>query len=174
MIIFAACMFSACSGRKKDNTDNNVDQTAAVTSEEDTKFTVEVAAWNVRQVELSFFAKDKLTNGKVKELDGIITANSSKAVADLMAVAKDKKISLPVALNSDGQKDEDELGAHTGSDLDKTYIEKITEDSKQAEKLYENASVNAKDKDIKNLAVKALSVAKQQLTTIKAVQDNMK
>ncbi|MDB4925903.1 DUF4142 domain-containing protein [Mucilaginibacter sp.] len=172
MIMLSALMFQACKDSKKENSIIGIDQTGSLVSEDDANFAASAADRGTTEVELSFFAKDKLVNSKVKELAAKILKDYAKANEELMNIATAKKINLP--LNSDGQEEKDELNSKSGSEFDKAFIAKLAEGNEKAVKLFDDGTDDVKDKELNAFAVKTLAILKKQADDIKAIQDSMK
>ncbi len=178
MIVIAACMLQACSGnaKKESLSDANIKQglPPITVSEDDAKFAVEAAEIGINDVELSNFAKGKLSNSKAKELADLILKDYLKINEELMAITTPQNIHFPFLLSSDGQQAKDEWEQKTGNDLDKAYVDKMASDNEKAIKLYEDAASDVQDAAIKAFAIKNLLVLKKHLAAINAVHDSIK
>ncbi len=98
----------------------------------------------------------------------------TKAGDELAALAKTKNISLPLAPDADAKKAADDLAAKSGKDFDKAYINAMLDGHKKAVKLFEDASQNCKDPDLKAFATKTLPTLKMHLDSVQAIHDSMK
>ena len=184
MIALAACMFQACSGNKDsaetadsinaERDSANAVEAGVAADEGDAKFAVDAANGGMAEVALGKLAEGKATNAKVKEFAAMMVADHTKANDELMALAQSKNITLPQAVSSDKQATMDNLTKKSGSDFDKAYVDQMVDDHKKTVSLFEDASKNAKDADIKAFVDKTLPTLKAHLEHANAIHDSMK
>ena len=180
MIALAACMFQACSGNKDsaetaDSINAERDSAYAVAVDEsDAKFAVDAANGGMAEVALGKLAQSKASNAKVKEFADMMVADHSKANDELMALAQLKNITLPIAVSEEKQSTMNDLTKKAGSDFDKAYVDQMIDDHKSTVSMFEDASANAKDVDIRAFAAKTLPTLKAHLQHINAIHDSMK
>jgi putative membrane protein len=184
MIALAACMFQACSGNKDsaetaDSINAERDTANAVEAgmaadEGDAKFAVDAANGGMAEVALGKLAEGKAVNAKVKEFAAMMVADHSKANDELMALAQAKNITLPQAVSSDKQATMDNLTKKSGSDFDKAYVDQMIDDHKKTISMYEDASKNLKDADMKAFVDGKLPTVKAHLEQVTAIHDSMK
>jgi putative membrane protein len=184
MIALAACMFQACSGNKDgtetaDSINAERDSADAVEAgvaadEGDAKFAVDAANGGMAEVALGKLAQGKATNAKVKEFAAMMVADHSKTNDELMALAKNKNITLPDSVSTEKKNIMDDLSKKSGKDFDKAYVDQMIDDHKKTISLFEDASKNAKDADIKAFVDKALPTVKAHLEHVTAIHDGMK
>ena len=184
MIALAACMFQACSGNKDsaetadsinaERDSANAVEAGVAADEGDAKFAVDAANGGMAEVALGKLAEGKAVNAKVKEFAAMMIADHTKANDELMALAQSKNITLPQAVSSDKQATMDNLTKKSGSDFDKAYVDQMVDDHKKTISLFEDASKNAKDADLKAWADKTLPALRTHLEHINAIHDSMK
>lgn len=184
MIALAACMFQACSGNKDsaetaDSINAERDSANAVEAgiaadEGDAKFAVDAANGGMAEVALGKLAEGKAVNAKVKEFAAMMVADHSKANDELMALAQSKNITLPQAVSTEKQSVMDELTKKSGKDFDKAYVDQMIEDHKKTISMYEDASKNLKDADMKAFVDGKLPTVKAHLEHVTAIHDSMK
>ena len=184
MMAIAALSFQACTGAKDspetaDSVNAEKDTANAVAAgvavdESDAKFAVDAANGGMGEVALSKLAQGKASNAKVKEFADMMIADHSKANDELMALAKTKNITLPDAVGDDNKMKSEELAKKAGKEFDKAYVDVMLTDHKKTVSLFEDASKNAKDADIKAFAAKTLPTLKAHLDHINAINDSMK
>ena len=184
MIALAACMFQACSGNKDSaetadsiNTERdsaNAVEAGVAADESDAKFAVDAANGGMAEVALAKLAQSKATNAKVKEFADMMVADHTKANDELMALAQAKNITLPQAVSSDKQATMDNLTKKSASEFDKAYVDQMIDDHKKTISLYEDASKNLKDADMKAFVDKTLPTVKAHLEHVTAIHDSMK
>lgn len=184
MMALAALSFQACNGSKdspetadsinaEKDTANAVEAGMAV-DESDAKFAVDAANGGMGEVALSKLAQGKATSPKVKEFADMMITDHTKANDELMALAKAKNITLPVAVGDDNKAKSEDLAKKAGKDFDKAYIDIMQADHKKTVDMFEEASINAKDADIKAFAAKTLPALKAHLDHVNALHDSMK
>jgi putative membrane protein len=184
MIAAAGLMLQSCGGPKdstaaadsvnavKDTTTTGATGIAVVA--DDAKFAVDAANGGMTEIELSKLAVAQATNAKVKEFAEGMIADHSKAGDELKAIAVTKNITLPDSLNADSKKAWTDLSAKKGADFDKAYVDKMVSDHKSTVDLFESASKNVKDPELKAFADKTLPTIKAHLGHINAIHDGLK
>ncbi|MBC7401419.1 MAG: DUF4142 domain-containing protein [Mucilaginibacter sp.] len=186
MIATAGLMFQACNSTPKDSTaaadsvnkvkdTTTTGQTGIAVVANDAKFAVDAANGGMTEIALSKLAIDRATNAKVKEFANMMVMDHSKAGEELMSVAKTKNITLPDSVNADSKKAIADLSAKkAGADFDKAYVDKMVSDHKATVDMFESASKNLKDADLKAFVDKTLPTVKGHLGHINAIHDGMK
>jgi len=187
MLAAAALAFQSCGGsasndskanadsanETKDTSTNAVETGGIAVVNEDAEFAVNAANGGMAEVELSKLAATKATNAKVKEFANMMTKDHMTANEELMALAKTKNITLPTTVGADEQKVMGDLQQKSGADFDKAYVDQMVSDHKKTVDLFEKASTDAKDADLKSFAVKTLPTLKSHLAAIEAIQKGM-
>jgi putative membrane protein len=102
----------------------------------------------------------------------MMVADHSAANAKLKALAAQKKVVLPSALDKGHQKDLDKLSkAKPGKDFDETYADLMEDSHDKAVKLFEGASKNATDPDVSAFASATLPTLRQHQKMAEALDD---
>jgi putative membrane protein len=188
MLAAAALAFQSCGGsasndskanadsanETKDTSTNAVETGGIAVDADDSKFAVEAANGGMAEVELAKLAQTKGTNAKVKEFAAMMIKDHTMANEELMALAKTKNITLPTTIGADQQTVMGDLQKKTAADFDKGYVDAMVTDHKKDVSLFEKASTDAKDADLKSFATKTLPTLKMHLQAIQAIQDGMK
>jgi putative membrane protein len=184
MIAAAGLMLQSCGGPKdstatadsvnavKDTTTTGATGIAVVG--DDAKFAVDAANGGMTEIELSKLAVNQATNAKVKEFANMMVMDHGKAGEELKAIAATKNITLPDSISADSKKAWTDLSAKKGADFDKAYVDKMVSDHKATVDLFENASKNVKDSELKAFADKTLPTIKAHLGHINAIHDGLK
>ncbi|MEO6150396.1 MAG: DUF4142 domain-containing protein [Mucilaginibacter sp.] len=183
----AASMFQACNNTGKDSvetadsvnaemdtTDKAVKEGSSGIAEYDAKFAVDAANGGMAEVALSKLAGDKATNADVKSFAAMMINDHTKANEELMAMAGSKNIMLPSAPGEEQQKTAADLGAKTGVDFDKDYVDIMVKDHDKTVDMFEDAAKNAVDPDLKAFVNKTLPALKAHQAHAHALQDKMK
>ena len=91
----------------------------------------------------------------------------------MMALAKQKNITLPSAVSNDEQKKMDDMSKKSGKDFDKAYVSEMVDDHNKDVKEFTDASKNLKDADLKSFATTTLPTLVMHQTMIKAIDKKM-
>ncbi len=154
--------------------DNNTATTPVAVSEDDAKFVTEAANGGMAEVELGKLAKEKGQHLDVKAFGEMMVKDHSKANDQLATLAQAKNITLPATLGTDEQNSKDELSKKSPGDFDKSYIEDMVKDHEKDIKLFEDASKNLKDTELKAFVDKTLPTLRNHLDHAKSVKDKLK
>ena len=185
MMAVAALSFQACNNAAKDSkeTADSVNAVKDTTTNgatgiavdaNDSKFATDAANAGLAEVAMGKLASEKATNPQVKEFGNMMVMDHTKANEELMAIAKTKNITLPVAPDEEHQKKAADIGAKTGKDFDKAYVDAMVDGHKKVASMLEDASKNCKDADLMAFATKTLPTVKAHLAKIEAIQSSMK
>lgn len=179
--------FQACSGGNKDakesadsvnmakDTTTNVAATGGIAVDEaDAKFTTQAAVGGMAEVELGKMALEKSSNAKVKEFATMMVKDHGMANTELMAIAKQKNITLPSTVDEEHKQKMDDLSKKTGADFDKAYVDAMVNGHKSTLKLMEDESKDGKDADLKSFATKTAPIVQSHLIMINKISDSMK
>ncbi|KIA96385.1 membrane protein [Pedobacter kyungheensis] len=183
----SALTFQACSGGNKDakesadsvnmakDTTTNVAATGGIAVDEaDAKFTTQAAVGGMAEVELGKMALEKSSNAKVKEFATMMVKDHGMANTELMAIAKQKNITLPSTVDEEHKQKMDDLSKKTGADFDKAYVDAMVNGHKSTLKLMEDESKDGKDADLKSFATKTAPIVQSHLVMINKISDSMK
>lgn len=183
----SALAFQACNGGNKDakesadslnmakDTTTNTAATGGIAVDEaDAKFTTQAAVGGMAEVELGKMALDKSSNAQVKEFATMMVKDHGMANAELMAIAKQKNITLPSTVDDEHKKKMEDLSKKTGTDFDKAYVSAMVDGHKSTLKLMEDESKDGKDADLKAFATKTAPIVQSHLQMINKINDSMK
>lgn len=183
----SALAFQACNGGNKDakesadslnmakDTTTNAAATGGIAVEEaDAKFTTEAAVGGMAEVELGKMALEKSSNPQVKEFATMMVKDHGMANTELMAIAKQKNITLPSTVDDEHKKKMEDLSKKTGTDFDKAYVSAMVDGHKSTLKLMEDESKDGKDADLKAFATKTAPIVQSHLQMINKINDSMK
>jgi putative membrane protein len=185
MIATAGLMFQACHSNTKDSTAaadsvNKVKDTTTTGATgiavvaDDAKFAVDAANGGMTEIQLSQLATTKAVNADVKKFADMMVMDHTKAGDQLKGIAKTKNITLPDSVNADSKKAIADLSKKSGADFDKAYVDKMVSDHKATVDLFEKASKNVKDVDLKAFADNTLPTIKGHLDNINKIKSSLK
>ncbi|MDM1295819.1 DUF4142 domain-containing protein [Sphingobacterium sp. N143] len=143
-------------------------------AESDAEFVTEAANGGMAEVELGQLAQQKAQNGEVKAFAEMMIKDHTKANEELKALADSKNITLPAAVASEQQQVKDKLTSKPASEFDKAYIADMVEDHEKDVKLFEDASKNLKDPDLKAFVDKTLPTLRNHLDHSKRLNGQLK
>jgi putative membrane protein len=159
------------------------DQTALTGSsdegdkEDDSSFMMEAADGGMLEIEASKLALTKTSSTQVKNFAQMIIKDHTRMASDMATLAMQKKVDLPVGLSKNAQDEIKELTEKSGVDFDHDYMDLMQEVHEKDEKLFEKASKEATDADVKAMFAKELATIKMHMDQAKmgeAHQDDRK
>jgi putative membrane protein len=184
LLLFSVGMFQACTNQSNQDSVENAQDTneakidsAAISGsvdEDAADFVVKAASGGMMEVLLGKLAEQKAVNPRVKSFGSMMVTDHTKANDELKSIAATKNITLPETLGEDHQKHVDELGQKSGKEFDKAYMSLMADDHKEDVDMFEEASRDVMDADIKAFASKTLPVLRIHLDSAKAINDVVK
>ena len=187
MIAGAAYAFQGCNTAPKDakqsadsinktkDTTTNVSATGgiAVTSA-DAKFATAAANGGLAEVALGKLAAQKSTNTQIKDFGNMMVTDHGKANDELMAIAKEKNITLPTMPDSAYMKKADELSKMSEPDFNKAYVSAMIDGHKKTLTLMQDEAKNGSDSTLRAFAAQTSTVVQKHLDAINKIHDSMK
>ncbi|ETZ20842.1 DUF4142 domain-containing protein [Pedobacter sp. V48] len=140
----------------------------------DTSFANKAAVGGMAEVAFGKMAMEKATNSMVKDFAAMMVKDHGKANEELKAIAASKNIALPVGLDGEHARKQQELEAKSGKAFDKAYVTDMVEGHEKTLALMEDASQNCKDAELKAFAASTSSVVKHHLEMIRKIQSDLK
>ncbi|MEO6316354.1 MAG: DUF4142 domain-containing protein [Chitinophagaceae bacterium] len=129
----------------------------------DADFAVEAADGGMLEVQLGKMAQDKGVSSDVKALGAMMVKDHSAANAELMAVAKEKNITLPAVLSDKNQKTVASLTEKTGTEFDKAYSNYMVSDHKDDIDAFKKEANSGKDSTLTGWARNKVPVLEHHL-----------
>lgn len=126
--------------------------------EKDTQFLVNAAAINLEEISLGQLAQQKSSAemNHLKKLGKMMEDAHKKSLAELTAMAQLKNISLPTSQTENGKMVYKKLNEKSGTDFGKEYSGLMVNGHKDAIALFEKASVDCSDPEIRAWATATL------------------
>lgn len=118
----------------------------------DADFLVDAAEVNMEEIRLGQLAQQMGTTSYVKDLGKKMEDAHTGFLGDLKQLAKSKNITLPSAPTDNAQADYSDLSSKSGNNFDKAYTDLMVSKHNDAIELFERASSECTDIDIKNWA----------------------
>lgn len=132
-------------------------------NENDATFLVKAAEINMEEISLGQLAQQKGNISHVKELGKMMEDAHTKSLSDLTALALTKNISLPTSQTENGQDAYKKLNEKSGNDFGKEYSDLMVNGHKDAIALFEKASTDCTDPDIRAWANATLPALRTHL-----------
>lgn len=147
---------------------------AVALSSDDKEFMTKAAQGGMLEVKLGQEAATKGTTADVKALGTRMSTDHGKANAELQQIAAKKGVTLPTELDKDLQKKIDDMQKLSGAKFDKEYADSMVKDHEEDVKLFEKASTDVKDPDVRSFAAKTLPTLQGHLTMAKETKAKTK
>jgi putative membrane protein len=167
--MIAALLFNACSNNHEETTNDAKDaekandSTQVVASDMDNKFVTRAANDGMFEIEMGKLAETKATTPEVKELAKMMVEDHTKASNELKAASIAKGINLPTEMENSDKELITKFSEKKGIEFDKDYASLMVDKHKDAVELFDDASQNCKDNDLKAWAAGALPTLKHHL-----------
>ncbi len=116
---------------------------------------------------------EKSDDQGVKDLAQKVIADHGKTVEELEAIAMQKNITLPPTPGENHVEKIKDLSEISGVDFDIGYMEQAVADRSKVVSLFEVASEEADDPEIKDFAIKSLPKLKQHQEIAKELRDSV-
>lgn len=170
--------FQACNGdmnnEEKTITHKETAQIIVPIDRDDAQFALQAANNGMTEVELGRLAVKRGLDKRVKNFGAMMIKEHTKTNSKLQAIAKNKKIIFPVAIDTHDQKIIDELDKKTGKDFDSAYLTAMLQDHEHNIKLFQTATTQLMDPDLRNFAAKNLLIYKRHLDAINGIKASIK
>lgn len=124
------------------------------------------------EVQSSQLAQQKAQSDQIKQFAQMMVTDHTAANQELTAAAQQKQIQQPTALDEKHAADLKKLEGAQGADFDKEYAKAQLKAHKQAVNLFQKASQNCKDPDLKAWAGKTLPKLQQHLDAAQKLPGN--
>lgn len=192
LIVFAILLLGlqACNNRSKDSVDlaedaNSTSQDTSVfrtvpdlgvatnESYNDADFAVQAADGGMTEEQLGKIALTKAQDQRVKDFGQKMVTDHGKANKELIALAKEKGIVLPTTISRENSEQMADLNNKNGITFDKDYMDMMVKDHKKTVQLFETASQQGEDADIKAFATKTLPTLRQHLESADSLNNSL-
>ncbi|MDB5018229.1 MAG: hypothetical protein JWQ84_3061 [Mucilaginibacter sp.] len=142
--------------------------------EDASKFLVKSYESGMFEIQLSQLAASNALDGDVKNLAAKLVTDHTAINAKISAIAASANFALPNKVNSDHQKDLQDMAKLTGADFDKKYMSTIVSGHEKSVNNYKDAYKNLAASDTKNFAGQTLPKIEDHLAMAKKVKDRIK
>lgn len=173
ILVVSSCNFNQ---KTQDTKDIAEEQNEAIfdnnKKERDAQFLVNAAEINMEQIRVGQLAQQNGTTPQIKEFGKLMEDANTKSLNDLTALAKRKMITLPTTPTDNVQDAYGDLNDKSGNDFDKAYADMMVREHEDAIEVFEEASTESYDPDIKNWATMALPDMRAHLGRSIEIQKN--
>lgn len=169
-LIGTVFLFAACEGEQNQKgnkeiaaerndrkfEDNKLEQ-------KDAQFLVNAAEINLKEIQLGQLAQQNGQTLHVKELGKMMEDAHAQSQKDLIALAESKRITIPNTPSEDSNDTYTKLNDKSENDFDQAYTDKMVSAHKDAIDIFEEASKESNDPEIKNWAKTTLPELRKHL-----------
>lgn len=131
--------------------------------EDDAQFLVNASVLNLNTIELAQLAQQKSTNDDLKGLAIMLEKDHKASIKEITNLANTKFIVIPKSMSDDGKTSFKELTNLSTIEFEKAYTNLMVKEHQDAIILFDKASTESKDKEIKALAIATLPKLRQHL-----------
>jgi putative membrane protein len=137
----------------------------------DRRFVTKAADDGQAEVQVAQLAADKASNPDVKQFAQQMVQDHTQANQQLMSLASSKNVKL----DKDDGKDRTykRLSKASGNDFDREFVEHMVDEHEKDVKLYEKASQNAKDPEVRQFASSTLEHLRHHLQLAQQLQQTV-
>ena len=130
----------------------------------DRKFIEEAASSGMFEVQVSQLAASKATDANVKSFASMLVDHHTAANNELVKIANAKGVELPAAPKRALRRDIEKLGKKNGAEFDRDYVREVGIKAHEKDiKLFEKASKDVKDAELKAFVDKTLPTLREHL-----------
>jgi putative membrane protein len=182
VFFITSCENKNDSVKNAENTNEQKMKDSIVTMDkDDEKFMVKAANGGMMEVQLGKWAHEHAMSKEVQMFGHHMMEDHQKANDQLKELAMKKKVTLPDSVDNDTKDKIKKLADKKGKDFDKEYASMMVSDHKDDIKMFEDASKDAKDPDLKSWVDATLPTLRMHLdmaqkmdSTIKAMDKKKK
>jgi putative membrane protein len=136
----------------------------------DRKFVQEAAEGGMFEVQIAQLAATKATDPHVKSFASMLVDHHTQANNELVQLANAKRIELPPAPPRSLRRDIEKLGKKIGADFDRGFVREVGIKAHEKDiRLFEKASKDVKDVDLRGFAARTLPVLREHLAKARAL-----
>jgi putative membrane protein len=181
-LVALAFVAFACNNEASDSVDkadsaneakNDNNQTPA-SDQASADFLVKAADGGMAEVECGQLAQSKATNAKVKSFASMMVNDHTGANSQVKSLAAARNITLPTSVSNEHKEKKDDLSKKSGADFDKAYMDLMVDDHQKTINLFEKASGDVNDAEVKTFADNTLPKLRMHLDSAKAIRSSIK
>jgi len=136
-------------------------------------FMTKAASGGMMEVELGQLAQQKGQNQAVKDFGKMMVTDHTKANDQLKQLAQQNNITLPDSMGQEQMDHVKELRDKTGAEFDQAYMDLMVSDHEEDVSLFEDASNNLENPEVKNFAATTVTTLRQHLEHAREVNQTV-
>ncbi|GAB3826078.1 hypothetical protein GCM10028895_36450 [Pontibacter rugosus] len=136
-------------------------------------FMTKAASSNMLEIQAGQLAQQKGQMQEVKDYGQMMVTDHQKASDKMMQLAQQKNVVLPDSMSQAHMDKMQELRDKTGRDFDQAYMDLMVSSHEETISLFEDASNNLEDAEVKSFASSTLPTLRQHLDRAKQIQTNV-
>jgi len=180
-LLILAALFVGCNNEASDSVDkadsaneaNANNQTTPGADQASADFLVKAADGGMAEVETGQLAQEKASNSKVKAFASMMVNDHTNANSQVKSLAAARNVTLPTMVSDEHKQKKDELSKKSGADFDKAYMDLMVDDHQKTINLFENASGDVKDSEVKTFADNTLPKLRMHLDSARAIRSGL-
>jgi putative membrane protein len=129
----------------------------------DRRFVSKAAEGGMDEVSLAQLAAQRASNSEVRTFAQKLVDDHSKVNSELMQIATQKSVN--VDKDNDQSRAYKRLAKKSGAEFDQEFVEHMIDDHERDIKMFEKASTDAKDSEVRSFAAKHVDHLRQHLQT---------
>lgn len=126
-------------------------------------FMTKAASGGMLEVEAGRLAQEKGQNQEVKNFGEMMVTDHTKANDQLKQLAQQKNVVLPDSMSQEHMDQLQNLRDQTGAEFDQAYMDLMVSSHEETVSLFEDASNNLEDQEVKSFASSTLPTLRQHL-----------
>lgn len=156
------------------NDQNNTGDMMDNNQNKDQEFIEDAAHSGLMEVELGRYAQQNAQNPRVKNYAAMMVKDHSKANDELKALAAQKNITVPTALDDKHMEKMNDMKEKRGAEFDKAYMNEMADEHEKDVDKFKRHAENGNDPDIKAFAAKTLPILLMHQDSAKNIRDFLK
>jgi len=140
---------------------------------DDATFVQKAASGNRREIHLGKLAAERASNAEVKSFAERMVKDHQKAQKDLEHAVKSASLTMPHREKGEHDKEHSKFEKLKGADFDSAYMTCMVEDHEKAAALYEKATKEVKNAELRKYAASTLPVVREHLKMAKEISGRL-
>lgn len=137
----------------------------------DRRFVTKAADNSQAELQIAQLAAQRATNPEVKSFAKMLVDDHTKANSELMSIASQK--SVKVDMDDSKDRTYNRLNKKSGSEFDQEFVEHMIDEHEKDIKMFEKASSDAKDPQVRSFASKQVSSLRQHLQQAQSLRQTL-
>ena len=180
-LLLLAAFAIGCNNEAGDSTDtadsankaNAENQSTPGADQASSEFLVKAADGGMAEVENGQLAQEKATNAKVKSFASMMVNDHTGANSQVKSLAAARNVQLPATVSDEHKQKKDELAKKSGAEFDRAYMDLMVSDHEKTIDLFEDASGDVKDSEVKTFADNTLPKLRMHLDSARAIRSSL-